>query len=211
MGRRAPMSEGRSKGADVSLGPRFDTVLSAAVAGDRTAFAELWRANHPMLLRYLRVVCGDSAEDVASDTWLRAIAALASFHGDESGFRGWLVVIARNRARDLQRCEARRRERLTADPVEDPRMWSADSADLAVENRATAAALRLVAGLPPDQAELVMLRVVVGLDVADVAGITGRSPGSVRVAVHRALKVLAGRIAPAVTHARPQTLGRRDV
>jgi RNA polymerase sigma-70 factor (ECF subfamily) len=195
----------------VELGPRFDAVLSAAAAGDRSAFAQLWRATHPMLLRYLRVVCGDDAEDVASQTWLKAIAALASFRGDESGFRGWLVVIARNQSRDLQRRVRRRRETLTDEPVEDARGWSADSAHLTIENAGTAAALRLVATLPPEQAELVMLRVVVGLDVAEVARITGRSSGSVRVAVHRALKVLAARATPAVTRRAPVTLGGRDV
>jgi RNA polymerase sigma-70 factor (ECF subfamily) len=54
----------------------------------------------------------------------------------------------------------------------------------------TQRALRHIAALPPDQAELVVLRVVVGLDVGDVATVTGRSPGSVRVAVHRALRRL---------------------
>jgi RNA polymerase sigma-70 factor (ECF subfamily) len=51
--------------------------------------------------------------------------------------------------------------------------------------------LRLVATLPPEQAEMVMLRVVAGLDVATVAELVGKKPGTVRVAVHRALKSLA--------------------
>lgn len=179
----------------MSLGPRFGPVLAAAAAGDRAAFGELWRATQPMLLRYLRVVCGDAAEDVASDAWVKAIGALGGFRGDENGFRGWLVVIARNHARDLQRRDARRRETMVAEPVEDPRALTPDSADVAEENAGTARALRLVATLPPEQAELVVLRVVLALDVAEVARITGRSPGAVRVAVHRALKTLAGRLA----------------
>ena len=197
----------------VSLGPRFGEVLAAAAAGDRAAFAELWQATQPMLLRYLRVVCGDAAEDVASDTWVRAIGALPGFRGDEHGFRGWLVVIARNHARDLQRRDARRREVAVPEPVEDPRVSAADSADLALERGATERAVRLVATLPPDQAELVMLRVVLGLDVADVARITGRSPGAVRVAVHRALRTLASRLVPVgeVTLVDPEALGGRDV
>ena len=60
-----------------------------------------------------------------------------------------------------------------------------------MEREATAAALRLVATLPPDQAEMVMLRVVAGLDVAVVAELVGKKPGAVRVAVHRALKSLS--------------------
>ena len=147
-----------------------------------------------MLLRYLRVVCGTAAEDVASDVWVKAVGSLGSFRGDENGFRGWLVVIARNLARDGHRRERRRREMLTDASIEDSGGTAPDAADLAIENQATTAALRLVATLPADQAELVMLRVVVGMDVADVARITGRSAGAVRVAVHRALRTLAGRL-----------------
>ena len=201
------------------LGDRFEAVLRAAAAGDRDAFGELWRDSHPPLLRYLRVVCGDAADDVASETWIRAIPALERFSGDENAFRGWLVVIARNHVRDLARRAQRRPEDLSPDMSEhlvavDP----TDTADAVLERRSTEAALRLVATLPPEQAELVVLRVVVGLDVADVARITGRSPGAVRVAVHRALRTLAGRLRDAaerpptspVTLPRREALGRRD-
>jgi RNA polymerase sigma-70 factor (ECF subfamily) len=201
------------------LGDRFEAVLRAAAAGDREAFGELWRATHPPLLRYLRVVCGDAADDVASETWIRAMPALERFSGDENAFRGWLVVIGRNHVRDLARRAQRRPEDLSSDMSEhisavDP----TDTADAVLERRSTEAALRLVATLPPEQAELVVLRVVVGLDVADVARITGRSPGAVRVAVHRALRTLAGRlrdaaetrVATPVTLPTGEALGRRD-
>jgi RNA polymerase sigma-70 factor (ECF subfamily) len=201
------------------LGDRFEAVLRAAAAGDNEAFGELWRAAHPPLLRYLRVMCGDAADDVASETWLRAIPALDRFSGDENAFRGWLVVVARNHYRDLARRAARRPEDLSADMAEHlSAAGAADTADAVLERRSTAAALRLVATLPPDQAELVVLRVVVGLDVADVARIVGRSPGAVRVAVHRALRTLAdrlregsaGRGTSRVTLPATEALGRRD-
>ena len=200
------------------LGDRFGGVLRAAVDGDDEAFGELWRSAHPPLLRYLRVMCGDAADDVASETWLKAIEALDRFQGDENGFRGWLVVIARNHFRDLTRRAARRPETPVGDLAEhlsvvDP----ADTVAAVLERRSTDAALRLVATLPRDQAELVLLRVVVGLDVADVARIVGRSPGAVRVAVHRALRTLGERLraeselrAATVTLPRATALGRRD-
>jgi len=197
------------------LGDRFEAVLRAAAAGDREAFGALWRATHPPLLRYLRVMCGDAADDVASETWIRAMPALERFSGDENAFRGWLVVIARNHVRDLARRAQRRPEDLSPDMSE--HLSAADPTDIVdavLERRSTAAALRLVATLPPEQAELVVLRVVVGLDVADVAKITGRSPGAVRVAVHRALRTLAGRLrdaaSPPVTLPTGEALGRRD-
>ena len=194
------------------LGPQFPAVLTAATGGDVDAFARLWRAAHPPLVRYLRVVAGDAAEDVASETWLKAIHALGSFRGDESGFRGWLVTIARNHLHDLRRRSARRPESLTADPALGHVMAEPDVAEVVLERLDTDRALRLVATLPPAQAEMVILRVVVGLDVADVASIVGRKPGAVRVAVHRGLRRLAEQLGDAatVTPVVEQTLGRRD-
>jgi RNA polymerase sigma-70 factor (ECF subfamily) len=68
---------------------------------------------------------------------------------------------------------------------------SADTADLALEAISVRAVLRLIASLPPDQAEIIMLRVVAGLDSGDVARIVGKTPGAVRVAAHRGLRRLA--------------------
>jgi RNA polymerase sigma-70 factor (ECF subfamily) len=67
----------------------------------------------------------------------------------------------------------------------------ADTADQVLENLATREAIAAVASLPPLQAEVVMLRVVAGLDTGAVAHLVGRSPGAVRVAVHRGLRRLA--------------------
>ena len=55
----------------------FDDVLSRARAGDETAFLRLWDHLHPRLLRYLRVLGCDEADDVASETWLQAIRDLS--------------------------------------------------------------------------------------------------------------------------------------
>jgi len=182
------------------LGDGFPAVLAAASAGDPQAFAQLWRSSHPILIRYLKVLCGDAAEDIASETWLKAMAALNTFDGNEQGFRGWLIVIARNHARDLSRRAARRPESLSPDLSDHAKVTAPDAADEALERSGTASALRLVATLPGAQAEMVMLRVVVGLDVADVARIVGRSPGAVRVAVHRGLRTLATQLrGPAIS------------
>ena len=176
------------------LGDDFGEVLQAAAAGDRQAFAALWRSAHPGLVRYLRVTAGADAEDVASETWIKAMRALPSFTGDESSFRGWLAVIARNHLADLGRRAVRRPEQLTGEIDELALGLADDSADLAVEQLSTAQALRLVATLPPAVAEMVALRVIVGLDVAQVARIVDRTPGAVRVAVHRGLRTLAAQL-----------------
>ena len=76
-----------------------------------------------------------------------------------------------------------------------------DPAAGAVEGFSTRAALAVVATLPPDQAEAVVLRVVAGLDVDRVAEIMGKRPGTVRVLTHRGLRRLAERLG-AVTRVR---------
>jgi RNA polymerase sigma-70 factor (ECF subfamily) len=169
--------------------------LHAARTGDEDAFVTLWRALHPPLLRYLRVRGDDGPEDLASETWMHALRGLETFVGDARDFRAWLFTIARNRAVDAGRARTRRPAVPVADVTElhqDPHRQTAPSAeDLALDNDGTARALRLVATLPPVQAEMVMLRVVAGLDVADVAEILDKKPGTVRVTVHRALQTLA--------------------
>jgi RNA polymerase sigma-70 factor (ECF subfamily) len=173
------------------IGAGFAEVLSAAQRGDEEAFAILWQDANPALVRYLRVLDSDSAEDVAADTWVSVIRGLATFSGDELAWRGWLFTIARRRGID----DLRRRLRHPTSPLSPPedggRGVATDAAEEALGRLDTRAALELVATLPPLQAEVIVLRVVAGLPVETVAGIVGRSPGAVRVAAHRGLRALA--------------------
>ncbi|HET6152283.1 MAG TPA: sigma-70 family RNA polymerase sigma factor [Marmoricola sp.] len=150
---------------------------------------ELWRTLHPPLLRYLTVGRNDSPEDIAAETWLQVIRDLPKFDGDGQAFRAFLFTVARNRAVDHGRARSARPVVLVAEPVEEARAPSAE--EIAAERASTQAALGLVASLPAAQAEMVMLRVVAGLDVAVVAAMVGKQPGTVRVAVHRALRALS--------------------
>ncbi len=171
----------------------LEWALAAARRGDESGFAALWRDLHPRLLRYLRSRGDDGAEDLAAETWLQVLRGLERFEGGVAEFRAWLFTIARNRAIDQGRARARRPTVLAADPAEvaggGPVAPSAE--DHVVDNEALDRALELVATLPDAQAEMVALRVVAGLDVAEVARMLGKRPGTVRVGVHRALKTLA--------------------
>jgi RNA polymerase sigma-70 factor, ECF subfamily len=166
-------------------------MLARAQAGDEAAFARVFRDVQPALLRYLRVITPD-AEDVAGDTWLQVVAGLAGFRGEEAAFRAWVFTIARHRAADAGRSRARRPAVPLAPGEEAGQPMTPDTADLALEAIAVRAAVALVAKLPRDQAEIIMLRVVAGLEAGDVARIVGKSPGAVRVAAHRGLRRLAG-------------------
>jgi RNA polymerase sigma-70 factor (ECF subfamily) len=177
-------------------------VVAAAIRGERWALTELFRTYHSGLLRFLRGQDHAAADDLASEVWMAVAQRLSTFTGDERAFRCWLFTIARNRLADHRRRTLRRRTspvsaddiELQAERAEDPgeRVVAVVSARQAVE--------RLVADLPPAQAEVVLLRVCAGLSVSEVAGITGRSEGAVRVLQHRALRRLGStRIATGVT------------
>jgi RNA polymerase sigma-70 factor (ECF subfamily) len=176
------------------IGPSFPGLLAAAQSGDEQAFAVLWRDLQPAVLRYLRVAAPAAAEDLAADTWISVIRGLGRFRGDEQNFRTWVFTAARHRAIDWRRQAARRPT--TSLPVELLAEQSAhdDPAEAVLEAQSTRAALALLAELPADQAEVVALRVLGGLGVAEVARIVGKRPGAVRVLAHRGLRRLAQRL-----------------
>jgi RNA polymerase sigma-70 factor, ECF subfamily len=120
------------------------------------------------------------------------VAGLPRFRGDEDAFRAWLFTIARHRAADAGRSRSRRPVVLLADTELLKAPLAPDTADVALEAISARATVALIATLPPDQAEIIMLRVVAGLDASAVARIVGKSPGAVRVAAHRGLRRLAG-------------------
>lgn len=171
----------------------FAPLLARAQAGEEMALAAIYRRHHGRLLRVLGTEVGDAAEDVASQTWLEVFGSLGRFEGDEQGFRAFLFTVARRRVADHRRTRWRRPVtavepevlHATADPAPAIEELVASGLD------GDAAVRRIVEILGEDGARVVLLRIVAGLSVEEVAGIVGRSPGAVRVLQHRALKKLA--------------------
>jgi len=173
----------------------FAETLAAAQAGAEWAVAALWSELHPPLLRFLRGLHPGFAEDVESETWIRIAGGLRRFEGTEADFRAWAFTIARNRLIDW--CRRDRRQATT--PVELDELaalpGSEDAAAAAEEELGLEASLALLRTLPADQSEVILLRVLGGLDVARVAAIVGKRPGTVRVLQHRGLRRLAEQVA----------------
>ncbi|WIY78384.1 RNA polymerase sigma factor [Streptomyces anulatus] len=173
-----------------------DAELTAAVLaaqdGDEDAFRAVYRAVQPRLLGYIRTLVGEpDAEDVASEAWLQIARDLDRFSGDADRFRGWAARIARNRSLDHLRMRSRR-PAIGGDETElTARAAESDTAGDAIEALDTDRTMSLIAQLPQDQAEAVVLRVVVGLDAKSAAQTLGKRPGAVRTAAHRGLKRLA--------------------
>ena len=173
--------------------------LHRARQGDEEGFVVLYRDLQPRLLRYATVLVGwDSAGDVTGEAWLQITRDLHTFTGDLDRFRGWAAKIVHNRAIDLCRANARRptvaldagADRSHRDePPSD-----GDAATAVLDELSTRKALALIAGLPRDQAQAVLLRAVVGLDAQTAGEVLGKRAGAVRVAAHRGLKRLARQV-----------------
>jgi len=171
--------------ADAHLIAR-DDVFDRARHADRDALAELWRIYHPQLLRFLRGKRADAVDDVASQVWIDVGRGIADFAGGGREFQRWIFTIAHRRSIDEHRRAARRRETLV-DPSDhetiDPQATRTgdDSVDAAIE---------MVASLPSQMAEAVLLRVVYEFTVEETAAVMSVSPANVRVLTHRGLTKL---------------------
>jgi RNA polymerase sigma-70 factor (ECF subfamily) len=164
--------------------------LEAARTGDEAAFARVYRAVQPGLYRYLTVLVGRDAEDVAAETWAQACRDLAKFRGDIDGFRGWVARIGRNRAIDHVRATGRRPVVAAGLEVLANQASVYTTESVALESLATEAAIAMIATLPRDQAEAVLLRAVMGLDAASAGRVLGKRAGAVRTASYRGLQTL---------------------
>jgi RNA polymerase sigma-70 factor (ECF subfamily) len=186
-GSRDPAGDTRCADAEAPGG-----VVELAQRGDSDAFRALYRDIQPRLLRYLHALVGQDAEDVAAETWLHITRDLTGFTGDYDAFRGWTATIARHRALDHLR-RASRRPPAVPVPAEDLATLPGtdDTAQHAIDAVATDAALALINTLPPDQAEAVLLRAVLGLDAQTAGQVLGKRPGAIRTAAHRGLRTLA--------------------
>jgi RNA polymerase sigma-70 factor, ECF subfamily len=173
----------------------LSAAVEAAQGGDEQAFRILYRDVQPRLLRYLRAMVGEDAEDVASEAWLHIARDLPGFSGDSDGFRGWAATIARHRAMDHQR-RHRRRPQQSATSIDDlsDLASSDDTAASALATVSTEAAIAMISELPRDQAEAVLLRVVMGLDAESAGKVLGKRSGAIRTATYRGLRRLASRL-----------------
>jgi RNA polymerase sigma-70 factor, ECF subfamily len=168
----------------------FGATLRAAQSGDEAAIGVLWEELNHRLVRFLRAREFDAAEDIASETWLTVASKLGQFTGTEVEFRAWLFTIARSRLIDWQRRRQRRPEALvTPDRLPDE-VAPYDTANAALATLDREAALAMIARLPADQGDVILLRLLADLDVGRVAKIVGKRAGAVRMLQLRGLRTL---------------------
>lgn len=165
-------------------------LVTAAQQGDREAFGRLYGRYAGPVARFVtsRVADRALAEDLTSETFLRALRRIDSVHDQGRDIGAWFTTIARNLVADHAKSSRHRREQTTADVPEPATAAAAVGPEQTVIQRDTAEQLRrCVAQLSPDQQECIRLRFGQDLSSAQTAAAMGRSELAVRGLRHRAL------------------------
>lgn len=155
-------------------------LLKAVRHREHEAFAKLYSLYAPMVHGILLArVPWSEVDDLVQDVFLTTLKKLDTLR-DDRAFGGWLAMIARNRAMDFHR-----RKRETEELNEDLATQNRSESD-----REAAHVLEVICGLPEAYRETLVLRLVEGMTGPEIADRTGLTPASVRVNLHRGMKLL---------------------
>jgi RNA polymerase sigma factor (sigma-70 family) len=168
----------------------FGVILAAAQADAPWAYERLYREMAPTVHGYLRLQGAREPEDLTSEVFLSAFRGIGGFRGDESGFRSWVFTIAHRRLTDERRRLGRRLEEAEADSGDQFERAAGDVEDDALADLAEQRVRELCETLAPAHRDVLLLRLVAGLTVEQVADALGRSCASVKALQRRGLAVM---------------------
>ncbi|MFE9648001.1 ECF subfamily RNA polymerase sigma factor, BldN family [Streptomyces sp. NPDC006365] len=210
---RSAVVEGRGPGDGRAVGRRGRTSASATTArrpaadsdsarmldlveraqdGEAEAFGRLYDQYSDTVYRYIyyRVGSKATAEDLTSETFLRALRRIGTFTWQGRDFGAWLVTIARNLVADHFK-SSRFRLEVTTGEMLDANEVARSPEDSVLESLSNAALLDAVRRLNPQQQECVTLRFLQGLSVAETARVMGKNEGAIKTLQYRAVRTLA--------------------
>ena len=175
------------------IGPSFDGVLAAAQTGAAWAWDVLYKEFAGPVRGYLAARGAADPDNALGEVFLQVARNIKTFHGDEARFRSWLFMIAHHRLIDERRS---RREELVEDEARfDVAAAPARSAeDDAVDNLTVEDIRRLLSTLSPAQQDVLTLRIVGGLTIAEIAEILGKRQGAVKALQRRGVETLRKRL-----------------
>ena len=187
------VSAGNTRGAPAQswAEPDFAPVLRAAKAGEGMAFERLYRWLAPQVTNFAAARGAEDPEGIANEVFLRVFDLLDRFEGDGTAFRSWIFTIARNQVIDAHRARSRR-----------PQVAGSDIPDLPVE-AAESQAMRslgaqrigsLLAVLSDDQRDVILLRMIADLSLAQVAVVVDKPITAVKALQRRGLRRLQSEI-----------------
>ncbi|HVK26082.1 MAG TPA: sigma-70 family RNA polymerase sigma factor [Actinokineospora sp.] len=167
-------------------------LVHAAQAGDTHAFGQLYDRYVDMVFRYVLFRVGDRelAEDVTSETFLRALRRITSVSYQGRDVGAWFVTIARNLVLDHVK-SSRFRLEITTPEIRDSERVEAGPEQQVMTRVTRDALLTCVDQLGDDQRECIVLRFLQGMSVAETAVIMNRNEGAVKALQHRAVRRLA--------------------
>ncbi|MBW5481698.1 ECF subfamily RNA polymerase sigma factor, BldN family [Streptomyces bambusae] len=202
VGRRGRTSGGASGGGAATSTTRRPTadsdsarmmdLVERAQAGEAEAFGRLYDQYSDTVYRYIyyRVGGKATAEDLTSETFLRALRRISTFTWQGRDFGAWLVTIARNLVADHFK-SSRFRLEVTTGEMLDANEVERSPEDSVLESLSNAALLEAVRKLNPQQQECVTLRFLQGLSVAETARVMGKNEGAIKTLQYRAVRTLA--------------------
>ncbi|WP_069174539.1 ECF subfamily RNA polymerase sigma factor, BldN family [Streptomyces griseus] len=171
---------------------RMMDLVERAQAGEAEAFGRLYDQYSDTVYRYIyyRVGGKATAEDLTSETFLRALRRISTFTWQGRDFGAWLVTIARNLVADHFK-SSRFRLEVTTGEMLDANEVARSPEDSVLESLSNAALLQAVRRLNPQQQECVTLRFLQGLSVAETARVMGKNEGAIKTLQYRAVRTLA--------------------
>jgi len=181
---------------DENPASRYVEWLDRARRQDRHAFAQLYDATYRRVFGYLLARVGEqaAAEDLLQEVYLAALQAVGRFRGRTEGeFIGWLLKIAHAKAMDRFRSHYRHPELQTSDV---PPAGLTDPLDAIDQRLRLDEISKALSQLTEDQRNVVLNRLVLGLDLEETSKLMGKNVGSIKALQHRALARLAKILAP---------------
>lgn len=168
----------------------FQSTLNAARAGAEWAWRALYEELAPAVLRYVRARGAPQPEDVVGDVFVQVVRHISDFDGGSEQFRAWVYTIAHRQLIDGARNRARRPIHLSGDDVIVHHGPTGDVEQEALQALAQARVDAVLAELTPAQRDVLMLRIVADLSIADVATVLDKAPGAVKTLQARAIAAL---------------------
>ena len=175
-------------------GQRLVDVLPAAQLGQAWAISAVYEELAPRVQGYLRGRGAAEPEDLTSEVFLAVLPRLATVTGGAAGLLTFVFSVAHARLVDDLRRRGRREPATEFDEAQDRRV-SSSAEDGALDQVATDGVRMVLAGLPENQRDVLLLRIVADLTVDQVAEAIGRSPGAVKQLQRRGLLLLKAQLA----------------
>jgi RNA polymerase sigma-70 factor (ECF subfamily) len=186
-----PPAGGSRPGREDPVDSRIVALVELAQSGDREAFGQLYDAYVDTVHRYLLVRVGQRAlaEDLTSETFVRALRRIDTFTWQGKDIAAWFITIARNLVADHVKSARFRFEVTTADMRDADRHVDPPDEEVLTRQR-DEQLVTAIKALRPEQAECITLRFIQGLNLAETARVLGRSEGAVKQLQLRATRAL---------------------